>query len=86
MARQLDDRGYHCKRWTAESWKVGDGRCDTGSEPEVRFVFYHVSVKREREGLKCQFVSFETWTELINNEEWQNGLNKQMCKHIHAQE
>lgn len=60
MAGQLDERGYLCKRWTEESWKVGNGRCDMGSEPEVRFVFYHVSDKQEREEMKCEFVQFET--------------------------
>ncbi len=39
------DRGYLCKRWTVKSWEAEDGRCDLGSEPEVGFVFDHVSDK-----------------------------------------
>lgn len=38
----------------------GDGRCDLGSEPEVRFVFHHVSDKEGGDGRKGEFVQFET--------------------------
>lgn len=38
---------------------LGDGRCDVGLEPEVRFVFYHVS-DEEREETPCEFVPFQT--------------------------
>lgn len=62
-----DERGYLCKRRSNESWRVeeficrifsGDGRCDLGSEPEVRFVFHHVPDERQRGGKKGEFVLF----------------------------
>lgn len=43
-------RGVTSERWAEEErWKVGDGCCALGSEPEVGFVFHHVSDEREDE-------------------------------------
>lgn len=40
------------KRGAKRSWRVGDGRYGTGSEPEVRLVFYHVSEKKKKKKKK----------------------------------
>lgn len=55
--------------------ELGDGRCDMGLEPEVRFVFYHVSGEQEREETPCEFVPFET--EMNSN--YRQTADKKRC-------
>lgn len=58
--------------------ELGDGRCDTGLEPEVRFVFYHVSGEQEREETPCEFVPFET--EIYGSAEFKLQTNSRQKK------
>lgn len=57
---QLGETGHLCDRRTEGSWKSRDGRCDSGSKPEVRFVFYHVSDKERQTRSEMLLCAIET--------------------------